>query len=317
MSHNLTPSIFGKVAVLFGGTSSEREVSLKSGSMVLKALKDAGVDAHAFDPAQKDLFDLKKEGFNRAFIALHGKMGEDGCLQGALEYLKIPYTGSNVMASSIAMDKWRTKMIWLQNGIPTPEYVLLTENSNWQEVIDTLGLPLIVKPATEGSSIGFSKITKQQGIAELKSAYELAAKKDALVLAERFIGGRELTCTVLGQGLNATALPLVEIKAPDGNYDFHNKYLGNETEYLCPAPLNQELTEKIQNLVVKSYQLLGCSGWGRADILLQENEPFLLEMNTAPGMTDHSLAPLSAKTAGMSYTELVLHLLSQAQLHQN
>jgi D-alanine-D-alanine ligase len=319
---------FGKVAVLFGGTSDERAVSLMSGEGVLKALRLAGIDAHAFDPATRPLQALKDEGFARAFIALHGRGGEDGTLQGALEWLGIPYTGSGVKASAIAMDKVTTKQIWLSEGLSTPPYARLASDLKGEDLAvalavlpERLGLPFIMKPPHEGSSIGFSKIESPEQ--SLKS-FELAAKLDTAVLAEAFIAGKELTVTVLGGGdVPARALPIIEIRAPKGNYDFQNKYYTDDTKYLCPAPLSDELTAQIQSLCVKAYNALGCEGWGRVDVMLRESiamdgqstfEPFLLEVNTSPGMTSHSLVPIAAKAVGVSYEALCVEILATASL---
>ena len=312
MSSETSADRFGKVAVLFGGRSAEREISIRSGTGVLAALRRQGVDAHAFDPAERPMDDLRREGFERAFIALHGRYGEDGTVQGALELLGIPYTGSGVMASAIAMDKVRTKQIWIAQGLPTPEYRTISANSEWNELASALGLPLIVKPAHEGSTLGLSKVTS---VAQLPAAYALAAGYDVSVLAERFIAGRELTVPLLGEGATARALPVIEIRAPEGNYDYQNKYFTDDTKYLCPAPLSDDVTREVQALVVAAYRALRCSGWGRADLMLDsENRPWLLEMNTSPGMTDHSLVPMSARAEGVSYDELVLQVLSTASL---
>ena len=312
MSSETSADRFGKVAVLFGGRSAEREISIRSGTGVLAALRRQGVDAHAFDPAERPMDDLRREGFERAFIALHGRYGEDGTVQGALELLAIPYTGSGVMASAIAMDKVRTKQIWIAQGLPTPEYRTISANSEWNELASALGLPLIVKPAHEGSTLGLSKVTS---VAQLPAAYALASGYDVSVLAERFIAGRELTVPLLGEGATARALPVIEIRAPEGNYDYQNKYFTDDTKDLCPAPLSDDVTREVQALVVAAYRALRCSGWGRADLMLDsENRPWLLEMNTSPGMTDHSLVPMSARAEGVSYDELVLQVLSTASL---
>lgn len=308
----------GKVAVLMGGTSAEREVSLTmSGPGVLKALRSQGVDAHAFDPAERDLVELRREGFDRCFIALHGRHGEDGTVQGALELLGIPYTGSGVMASSIAIDKIMTKRLWVADGLPTPRWIRLGLDEQTRErvrtVPDELGLPLIVKPPHEGSTIG---ITKVLGYSQMMDAVTLAARYDKEVLCEEFIDGDELTCTVLGEGADAVALPVVLIRAPDGNYDYQNKYFGDQTQYLCPCGLPAQEEAEIQALVLAAYRTLGCRGWGRGDVMLRasDRKPFLLEMNTSPGMTSHSLAPMSAKAAGVSYEQLCLWLIAQACL---
>ena len=304
---------FGKVGVLFGGRSAERDISLLSGAGVLKALQEQGVDAHAFDPAQRSLAELATEKFDRVFIALHGRYGEDGTLQGALEQLGIPYTGPGVLASAIAMDKAMTKRIWLHSGLATPDFYMLSANSDWKAVADRLGLPLIVKPAHEGSTLGLTKVTS---VDQLPEAYALAAKFDNSVMAEQFISGMELTCPVLGHGDAALALPVVRIVAPDANYDYQNKYFSDETRYICPSELPPEQEKQIQALVLQSYKTLGCRGWARADVMVREsdNQPFLLEINTSPGMTSHSLVPMSAAAAGMPYEKLCAEILRTAAL---
>ena len=313
---NIDVKQLGKVAVLYGGISAEREVSLKSGAMVHAALVKQGVDAHLFDTQERELFDLKREGFDRAFIILHGRFGEDGTVQGALELLGIPYTGSGVLASSLAMDKVRTKQIWLQHGLQTPKYVVLSrgEAVDADAIVAQLGLPLFVKPPLEGSTVGAGKVSSAD---QLQTACELAWRYDTHALIEQCIEGREVTCAILGSSNGAHALPLVEIKAPDGNYDFEHKYLSNDTQYICPAQLPDALTQRIQEMFVQAYRALGCAGWGRGEVLIRDSdqEPFLLEMNTAPGMTDHSLVPMAARAAGMSYEELVLAILADARLH--
>jgi len=307
----------GKVAVLFGGDSAEREISIMSGTGVLQALQSVGVDAHAFDPAESDLSELKRHGFARCFIALHGRHGEDGSVQGALELLGIPYTGSGVMASAIAMDKVMTKRVWIAEGLPTPRHVWLSPTNQTRERIiyvpDELGLPLIVKPPREGSSIG---VTKVEGYSQMHDAVTLAAKYDPDVLCEEFIEGDEVTCPVLGMGEHARALPVIRIVAPEGAYDYQNKYFTDEVKYLCPSGLPPDEEHEIQRIVVAAYTTLGCRGWGRADLMIRasDRKPFLLEINTSPGMTSHSLVPMSAKAAGMSYEQLCLTLLSQAAL---
>ena len=307
----------GKVAVLMGGASAEREVSLMSGAGVLQALRSKGVDAHAFDPAERDMGELKREGFSRCFIALHGRFGEDGTVQGALELLGIPYTGSGVMASAISMDKVMTKRIWLHEGIPTPRYQLLRRNvydrKQVLQVPDTLGLPIIVKPAREGSSIGVTKVTGYSGMVE---AVEAAGKLPDDILCEECIEGDEVTCPVLGQDDNAHALPVIRIVAPEGNYDYQNKYFTDVTQYLVPAHLPAGEEEAIQALVVKAYRVLGCRGWGRVDVMIDRitRKPYLLEINTSPGMTGHSLVPMSAKAAGISYEDLCVRLLEHTAL---
>ena len=296
---------FGRVAVLMGGASSEREISLMSGRGVLAALQSRGIDAHAFDPSERDLSDLKREGFARCFIALHGRGGEDGTLQGALEVLGLPYTGSGVMGSAIGMDKWRTKMIWLSAAIPTPRYRILAADDNWQAVADELGLPLIVKPAREGSTLGLTKVS---AVAELPAAYELAANKyHDLALAEAFIAGAEYTASILGD----TALPLIRIDAPDGNYDYQNKYFSDDTRYICPCGLAAPEEEALKALSLRAFRLAGCAGWGRIDIMRRaDGQAFLLEVNTSPGMTGHSLVPMAARAAGISYEDLCLKILA-------
>jgi D-alanine-D-alanine ligase len=308
---------FGKVAVLMGGDSAERPVSFMSGNGVLAALRAQGVDAHAFDPSERPLADLKAEGFERCFIALHGRHGEDGTVQGALELLGIPYTGSGVMASAVAMDKVMTKRIWIAEGLPTPRWKLLDAGMHAREVVrcvpDDLGLPLIVKPAREGSSFGVSKVAGYSGMLE---AVTLAAQFDSDVLCEEFIDGEEVTCPVLGEGDAAVALPVIRIVAPEGNYDYEHKYVSNDTVYLVPSGLPAHEEAEIQRVVVQAYRLLGCRGWGRADLMIRasDRKPFLLEMNTSPGMTSHSLVPKSAAAAGMGYEQLCLHLLAGATL---
>lgn len=303
----------GKVGVLFGGRSAEREVSIMSGTGVLNALKSRGVDAHGFDPAERSLAELAAEKFDRVFIALHGRYGEDGSLQGALEQLGIPYTGSGVMASSVAMDKIFTKKIWLYHALTTPKYAVLNANTDLSKAADQLGLPLIVKPPHEGSTIGITKVTSADA---LPAAYQLAAKFDEEVLAEEFIQGRELTVAVLGRGAGAYALPLIEIVAPDGNYDYQNKYFTDDTKYLCPAPIDEALTQEIKAMCEEAYRAVNCEGWARIDVLLRasDNKPFLIEINTSPGMTGHSLVPMAAKAAGMSYEDVCIEILKTARL---
>ncbi|MFY7871238.1 MAG: D-alanine--D-alanine ligase, partial [Limnohabitans sp.] len=289
---------FGKVAVLMGGRSAEREVSLMSGQGVLQALRSRGVDAHAFDPAERELLALRSEGFARAFIALHGRYGEDGTVQGALELLGIPYTGSGVMASAICMDKVMTKRVWLTEGLPTPRWLRLSGKDLQRETIrnvpDQLGLPLVVKPPREGSSIG---ITKVQGYSQIQDAVALAMQYDPDVLCEEFIDGIELTCPVLGSGDQARALPVIRIAAPDGNYDYQHKYFSEDTGYHCPSGLSSPEEQEVQRLVIAAYRALGCRGWGRVDLMRRASDGkfFLLEMNTSPGMTGHSLVPMSAR----------------------
>jgi D-alanine-D-alanine ligase len=316
-SARIDPAALGKTAVLMGGDSAEREISLLSGQGVLDALRSLGVAAHAFDPAERALAELKAEGFARAFIALHGRHGEDGTVQGALELLRIPYTGSGVMASAIAMDKVMTKRVWLAEALPTPRWACLGAGQRAREelqaVPDALGLPLIVKPAREGSSIGVSKV---QGYSQMKEAVKLAAAHDADVLCEEFIEGLELTCPVLGQGVTARALPVIRIDAPEGRYDYQNKYFTDAVAYRVPSGLSTAEEAEVQRLTLAAYRALGCRGWGRADLMLRARDRrlFLIEMNTSPGMTGHSLVPMSAKAAGIAYPQLCLQLLAAATL---
>ena len=308
---------FGKVAVLMGGLSAEREISLMSGHGVLQALRSQGVDAHAFDPAERDLGELKKEGFVRCFIALHGRFGEDGTVQGALELLGIPYTGSGVMASSMAIDKVMSKRLFLSDGLPTPRYVLLRRGAYAQADVDAipdvLGLPLIVKPAREGSSLGLTKVTTR---ADMAAAVALAETLDADVLCEQFISGDEVTCPVIDTGAGARALPVIRIVAPEGNYDYQNKYFTDTTQYLVPCGLPAGEEEAIQQLVVQAFRALDCRGWARADVMIDRvsRQPYLLEINTSPGMTGHSLVPMSARAAGISYEALCMQVLGSAAL---
>jgi D-alanine-D-alanine ligase len=302
---------FGKVAVLFGGKSGEREVSLKSGGAVLAALLRQGVDAHAFDPALQDLSALKQ--YDRAIINLHGRYGEDGTIQGALELMGIPYTGSGVMASSVGMDKWRTKLLWRALNVITPDFEMVNANSDFAAIEKKLGLPLFVKPANEGSSIGISKV-KNSG--ELQAAYLLAAKADPLVIAEKFVGGGEYTVGILGDDLNGyQALPIVRIVPKNEFYDYEAKYLRNDTQYLCPCGLSTEKEAQIQAEALQAFKAIGCSGWGRVDFLMDEaGAHYFLEVNTSPGMTDHSLVPMAAKAAGISFDALVIRILESAHV---
>ena len=314
----LTPSLvdaksLGRVAVLFGGTSAEREVSLMSGSGVLQALLSQGVDAFKFDPAERPLQELKAEGVSRCFIALHGRGGEDGTVQGALELLGIPYTGSGVMASSIAMDKVMTKRIWRFEGLPTPDWRIVANAHECEQALVALGAPMIVKPAREGSSIGLTKVTDP---AQCAQAYAAAAKHDPEVLCEQFIEGEETTCPILFVDGQPRALPVIRIVAPGGNYDYQNKYFTDDVKYLCPSQLDAAEEAEIQREVVRAFKTLGCRGWARADVMIRhtDRQPFLLEINTSPGMTGHSLVPMSAKVAGLSYEQLCVHLLASASL---
>lgn len=304
---------FGKVAVLMGGRSAEREVSLMSGTGVLKALQSKGVDAHAFDPAERDLSELKRDGFARCFIALHGRFGEDGTVQGALELLGIPYTGPGVMASAVAMDKLMTKRIWVAEGLSTPAWRQVHSAAETRDAFAALGSPMIVKPVREGSTIGLTKVISA---AQCEPAYALAAKQDPMVMCEQFIAGDEVTCPVLGTGDAARALPVIRIVAPDGNYDYQNKYFTDDTKYLVPSGLPAGEEAAIQALVLQAYRTLGCRGWSRADVMIDAatRKPYLLEINTSPGMTGHSLVPMSARAAGISYEDLCVQLLASAGL---
>lgn len=303
----------GKVAVLMGGRSAEREVSLMSGAGVLQALRAQGVDAHAFDPAERDLCELKRDGFARCFVALHGRWGEDGTVQGALELLGIPYTGSGVLASSVAMDKIMTKRIWRAEGLPTPAWRTVQSAADTLAAFAELGTPMIVKPSREGSTLGLTKVTDAAQCAE---AYALAARHDPEVLCEQFVAGDEVTCPVLGEDRHAVALPTIRIVAPQGNYDYQHKYFTDDTQYLVPCGLPEGEEAAISALVLKAYRTLGCRGWARADVMIdaRTRQPWLLEINTAPGMTGHSLVPMSARAAGISYETLCLGLLRQASL---
>lgn len=307
------PSKFAKVAVLMGGHSAEREVSLMSGTGVLNALRAKGINALAFDPAQQDLSVLKREAYTSCFIALHGRFGEDGTVQGALELLGIPYTGSGVMASAIAIDKLMTKRLWRAEGLPTPLWQQVRSAQATREAFTALGAPMIVKPAREGSTIGLSKVASLQ---ECEGAYMLASRHDPLVLCEQFVSGDEVTCPVIGTGATARALPVIRIVAPEGNYDYQNKYFTDVTQYLVPCGLPAGEEEAIQALVVQAFRTLDCRGWGRADVMIdaRTRQPYLLEMNTAPGMTGHSLVPMSARAAGLSYEDLCVQLLAGATL---
>ena len=304
----MTEKSLGKVAVLLGGFSHEREVSLNSGRAVLEALRQKGVDAHPFDPAERPLEELKKEGFERVFIALHGRFGEDGVVQGALEAMKIPYTGCGVMASSVGMDKWRTKLMWQAAGLPVPPYVMLNEESDFEAVENTLGLPLFIKPACEGSSIGVYKI-KEPG--ELKKRFHEIKHLDRWIMAEKFIGGGEYTCAILG----AQALPTIKIVPKTEFYDYEAKYSRDDTEYLCPSDLSEDQEAQMRALALDAFTVLGGSGWARVDFLKDvDGKLYVLEINTAPGMTSHSLVPKAAKQIGIGFEELCVEILSYANM---
>jgi D-alanine-D-alanine ligase len=311
------PKTFGRVGVLMGGLSAEHDISLMSGHGVLAALRSRGVDAHAFDPAERTLGDLAQARFDRVFVALHGRFGEDGAIQGALELMGIPYTGSGVMASAIAMDKIFTKRIWESQGLPTPRSVVLdarkADRADLHRVPDALGLPLIVKPPHEGSTIGISKVA---GYSEMASAVSLAARFDDHVLVEEFVTGRELTVSIVERDGLCRALPIIEIVAPAGNYDYQNKYFTDDTRYLCPAPIDEALGARIRELALTAFAAIGGEGWGRVDFMLRDadSEPFLLEVNTSPGMTGHSLVPIAARAIGLSYEDLCVEILASARL---
>ncbi|MGQ0655475.1 MAG: D-alanine--D-alanine ligase [Betaproteobacteria bacterium] len=308
MSASANVAGFGKVGVLLGGRSAEREVSLKSGSMVLAALKKKGVGAHPFDPKERGLEELARENFDRVFIALHGRFGEDGTLQGILEWLGIPYTGSGVLASALAMDKLRTKRIWAAEGLPAAPHAVLTSDTDLKAVARKLGTPLFVKPASEGSSVGMSKVKRA---ADLDEAFALAVNYDPVVIAEKFIDGPELTVSILGEQV----LPAIRIETPREFYDYEAKYIANDTRYLIPCGLSKAKEKQIQALSMRAFDALGCRGWGRVDLMLdQRGRPYLLEINTSPGMTDHSLVPMAARAVGISYEELCVKILEGARV---
>ena len=297
---------FGKVAVLFGGRSAERDVSLNSGSRVLAALQRQGIDAQAFDPAERKLDELAA--FDCAFIMLHGRYGEDGTIQGVLELMGIPYTGSGVMASAIGMDKWRTKLLWRSVGLPIPEFVMLDAAADLAAVERQLGLPLFVKPACEGSSIGVAKV---RHAGELRDAYQTAAKHDSLVIADQGVLGGEYTVAILG----VEALPIIKIVPATDFYDYEAKYLRDDTQYLCPCGLSEAREAEIRAQALEAFRVLGCRGGGRVDFLMDEQgKAYFLEVNTSPGMTDHSLVPMAVRVAGISYEQLVLRVLEHARL---
>ncbi|MEY3951842.1 MAG: hypothetical protein RL320_644 [Pseudomonadota bacterium] len=305
---------FGRVAVLCGGHSAEREVSMMSGQGVLEALEAKGVQAFPFDPAEQPMEMLRELEVDRAFVALHGRYGEDGAVQGALELLKIPYTGSGVMASALAMDKAMTKRIWSTCGVPTPRFMPVDASSSPRDVLETVGLPMVVKPLREGSSLGMTRLSLPDGLNE---AIALATRYDRQALAEAFVQGRELTVALLGgtPGSPVRALPIVEIVAPAGDYDYQNKYFTDVVRYHCPADLPPSVTQTIQDLACRAFEAIGCEGWARADVLWQEGQqPMFLEINTSPGMTSHSLVPMAARAAGMDFGDLCLEILAGARL---
>ncbi|WP_114418557.1 D-alanine--D-alanine ligase [Marinospirillum perlucidum] len=298
----------GRVAVLMGGCSAEREVSLKSGQAVLTALLESGVDAFGLDLGKNALAQLLSEPMDRAFIALHGRGGEDGCIQGVLEWLGVPYTGSDVMASALAMDKFKCKQVWMGQGLPTPASCLLTEASDPEAVVAKLGLPLMVKPAHEGSSLGMSKVNSAN---ELRQAWKEASQYDGRVLAERYIQGAEFTVSILDK----QALPVIGLQTSHDFYDFSAKYVTGDTHYLLPCGLPEEEQQSLQQLALDAYLAVGCEGWGRVDIMVDaENQPWLLEVNTSPGMTNLSLVPQAAAYQGIGFQELVLMLIKLARL---
>jgi D-alanine-D-alanine ligase len=309
MTKNMDVKRFGRVAVLFGGTAAERPISLISGKAVLDALQEAGVKAEAFDPAERPVAELAQ--YDRAFIVLHGRGGEDGTMQGLLELMKIPYTGSGVLASALGMDKARTKQVWVGCGLPTPKYARLETGMDFTKVLNELGLPLMIKPSHEGSSIGMCRVMKSE---ELPEALENALKYDSEVIAERWITGSEYTVAILG----SQALPVIRMKTDRNFYDFEAKYQRNDTQYLIPCGLPAEKEKELQALAVHAFAAVGAAGWGRVDAMMDEDGKFwLLEVNTVPGMTDHSLVPMAAKAAGYSFTDLVLAILAQTLEEKN
>lgn len=305
----IDPKSLGRIAVLMGGFSSERKVSLSSGSGVLKALQEAGCDAHKVDPAETDLMTLRGQ-YDRAVISLHGRFGEDGCVQGVLEYLQIPYTGAGVRASALTMDKDTTRRVWAQSGIPVAKGFVATSADQAQEILDTLGGDIVVKPSGEGSSVGVFKL-KAATVDEVRQALTEALRFDAKVLVEERWFGRELTIAVLG----GKALPIIEIKAPEGNYDYQNKYFGDVVKYECPAQLDADVTNKVLFACEAAFAAIGARGWGRIDAMMRDDGSFiLLEFNSSPGMTPHSLVPMAARAVGMDYQKLCLWLAAHAAL---
>lgn len=304
MSKKFKKSDYGKVAVMMGGTSAEREISLESGMAVYAALVRSGLDAHILDVQSDVMKKLDEENFDRVFLALHGRGGEDGTMQGALEILQIPYTGSGVLGSALAMDKSRTKNIWESQGLPTPPFIELDKNSDWRAIADRLGLPLMVKPVHEGSSFGASKVEKLE---ELEQAWKTASQFDDRVMAESWITGSEYTVPIL----NGLALPVIHLVTPRTFYDYEAKYVSESTEYICPCGLDNEQEKILGNLALTAFSALAASGWGRIDLLMDKsNQPWLIEANTIPGMTSHSLVPMAAKQAGMNFDELTIEILN-------
>ncbi|MCA6060444.1 D-alanine--D-alanine ligase [Thalassolituus sp. ST750PaO-4] len=304
---SMNVAALGKIAVLMGGTSAERAVSLKSGQAVYTALQQSGADVIAIDVQTHAIEQLTNVDFDVAFIALHGRGGEDGTIQGVLEWLNKPYTGSGVMASALAMDKWRTKLIWQAAGLPTPKAFLLNENSDWSQLIAELNADAIVKPAREGSSIGMRKVHTAE---ELQNSFDFAREYDGLVLAESWVKGAEFTVAIV----DGKALPAIQLKTSHAFYDYDAKYQANDTQYLLPCGLSAEKEQELQQLALKAFDVIGGQGWGRIDVMQDQNEQFwLLEANTSPGMTDHSLVPMAAAAVGMRFPELVVHLLTEAR----
>jgi len=297
---------FGKVVVLMGGRSAEREVSLNSGAAVLQALQRKGVDAHGLDVKENYIQDLQQGGYDRAFNILHGTEGEDGIMQAVLQALDIPYTGSGVMASALSMDKLRSRYALRGAGLPTPKTIVVSDSSMLAQLPKELGLPLVIKPNAQGSSVGVCKVSDAK---DLEKAYAVARKLDDTVLAEQWIGGKELHASILGD----RALPLIHVQAAGEFYDYEAKYLSNNTVYHCPCGLDEAQEKRVQQLALETFRVLGCRGWGRVDFLLDEQgEPYVLEMNTLPGMTDHSLVPMAAKQAGIEFDDLVIEILESS-----
>lgn len=299
-----------KVAVLLGGTSAEREVSLKSGNAVLNGLLAKGIDAHAIDTSTYPITQLKKDGFTKAFIALHGRGGEDGITQAILTYQNIPYTGSDVLSSALTMDKLKTKLIWKSSNLPVADYVMLEKGQAvcCETIVKQLGLPLFVKPSHEGSSVGMSRVDK---VTDLQSALDHAFKFDSSIMVEAFLAGAEYTVAIVGDEV----LPTIKIQPATTFYDYDAKYLSDKTQYFCPSGLDQHNEMALRELAWKAYQAVGCRGWGRVDIMFgKDGQPYLLEVNTAPGMTDHSLVPMAAKQQGWSFSDLVYTILTLAKV---